>query len=236
MERHPGESRPYLDIFYDEPRLENLAALGPAPEITGDCWIDERIWRIAAEHGYKRQCLPLDVSRLVAVESEQEPYRLQPLAARAYELMRIVARLSGAEMSLSTAYRDHDGQRELFLEKIDEPYTSQDIIKLLKVISIPGYSKHHTGYTIDIREGAYDFESFAASASYNWLTENNYDNALQFGWMPSYPPGIAGQDPDPRAWEFTYIGEINVTMARLQWPNDRQHPGQTKDLTPALNY
>ena len=91
-----------------------------------------------------------------------------------------------------------------------ERYSDAAIDRRLRTAAAPGYSKHHTGYTIDVTQSGYAFTSFKKSPAYVWLTANNYANAKRFGWIPSYPPGAASQGPQPEAWEFTYVGLDNI--------------------------
>jgi len=79
--------------------------------------------------------------------------------------------------------------------------------------SIPGYSKHHTGYTVDLgcRENGIlkkysGPKGFATSKCFVWLKKNNYHNAKRFGFIPSYPKGPKKQGPNPESWEYVWMG------------------------------
>ena len=135
----------------------------------------------------------MDVSKLVTVESEQ--HRLQPAAGAAYLKLKEAAAKEGLSIWLASAYRDYDYQRLIFLGQISMPINDEDINEQLKIFSIPGYSKHHTGYTIDIAEGNFVWQEFSKSASYEWISTNNYENAKKHGWIPSYPLDGGNQGP-----------------------------------------
>jgi LAS superfamily LD-carboxypeptidase LdcB len=70
---------------------------------------------------------------------------------------------------------------------------------------VPGYSRHHTGYTIDLwcEDGS---STFLSSSCYKWISDNNYLKAKQSGWIPSYPAGTDDQGPEPEPWEYVWVG------------------------------
>ena len=192
--------------LFEEADLENLDSLSnQLPAITEDRQIDERMRQIAIERGYHRRPMPTDVSKLVLVEGDR--HRLQPKAAKAYLDLKDAAMAAGLRISLTSAYRDYDYQRPLFLRKLASNYADDHVFECLKAVAIPGYSKHHTGYTVDLAEGEYILEKFTESESYKWLTADNFKNAKRHGWIPSYPPDAEKQGPDPEPWEFVYVGQ-----------------------------
>ena len=190
--------------LFNQADLPNLAPLPEPPTITGEEEVDQRIRQIATDRGYRLRAMPADLDQLVVVEAER--HRLQPEAATAYEELKAAAQADGMTIWLVSAYRSYDYQRGLFLREVAAPYEDEAINERLKLVAIPGYSKHHTGYTIDLAEGQLIFGDFAESASYAWLSANNYENAKKYGWIPSYPPDATNQGPDPEPWEFTYVG------------------------------
>ncbi len=192
--------------LFEEADLENLDSLSnQLPAITEDRQIDERMRQIAIERGYHRRPMPTDVSKLVLVEGDR--HRLQPKAAKAYLDLKDAAMAAGLRISLTSAYRNYDYQRPLFLRKLASNYADDHVFECLKAVAIPGYSKHHTGYTVDLAEGQHTFVAFAGTVSYKWLSANNYENAKRYGWIPSYPPDAEKQGPDPEPWEFVYVGQ-----------------------------
>ena len=189
----------------EKSNLPNLKTIsGPPPSITGKSDVDERIREIATNRGYQRQPEPSNVDKLILAEGDR--HYLQPQAARAYKMLKYAAAADGCTISLVSAHRNHDQQRKIFLSGINAPYSNEDVFNRLKTISIPGFSKHHTGYAIDVCEGDFMFEKFVNTASYKWLANNDYANARKYGWIPSYPPGVSNQGPDPEPWEFIYVG------------------------------
>jgi LAS superfamily LD-carboxypeptidase LdcB len=86
---------------------------------------------------------------------------------------------------------------------------ADDVVDLvLQTSSIPGYSKHHTGYAMDWADltSGKGFTDFVETPAHRWLAKDNYHNAKRFGFIPSYPPGASQQGPDPETWEYVWVG------------------------------
>src|SRR5690606_37917633 len=97
--------------------------------------------------------------------------------------------------------------------RIGRPYTRREmasgaadaaIDSVLRLHSIPGYSRHHTGKTIDLSHAGGANGTFARSAAYRWINADNYAVAKRFGFIPNYPPGAGRQGPEPEPWEFSW--------------------------------
>ena len=99
---------------------------------------------------------------------------------------------------------------------MDKPLSEQVIDERLRWSAIPGYSWHHTGYAIDLREGIFELKQFIYSESYQWLIADNYRQARTHGWIPNYPPGIQNQGPDPEPWEFVWVGDVDLLWSQIQ--------------------
>ena len=188
--------------------------------ITGDVNADNRIRSIAEKRGYKKRPQALS-DGLVSVEG----YKLQSKAAEDWKLLKTAAAKDNVKIGLISGYRGYDDQRSIFTEglqeeaikKVGRSFTPAEITSgladsainnVLITSSIPGYSKHHTGYTIDaidISSGK-SFTRFSETTSYTWLSENNFYNAKRFGYIPSYPKGGTNFGPDPESWEYIWIG------------------------------
>lgn len=193
--------------LFNEADLKNLQSIEGVdpPAITGGLELDARIRMIAKERGYRHRPEVLDRGLLIPAEANTQ-HLLQPQAAQAYFKLKAAAAADGHSIHVVSAFRDYNLQRTIFLNQIASSYKDEDINEVLKLYSIPGYSKHHTGYTIDLGAGSLIFQDFAQSESYAWLSANNYLNAKKYGWIPSYPPDATNQGPDPESWEFTYVG------------------------------
>ena len=188
------------------------------PSITGVEAADARIRLIAERRGYRPR-VQADTSTLVLADG----WSMAPDAAEAWIAMRQSAARAGITMSVVSAYRSSATQRFLFMNKLNtqgqirigRPYTTGEIAggaadaaidAVLRLSSIPGYSRHHSGYTIDVGDGS-GFSAFANTPAYRWLSADNYANARRFGFIPSYPDGAGPQGPEPEPWEFVWVGE-----------------------------
>jgi D-alanyl-D-alanine carboxypeptidase len=139
---------------------------------------------------------------------------LQPLAAKSWQELKAAAKKDGLGMSLVSGYRSPKSQRDLFTERLystgvtDKQISAgtpdNSVNATLSMTAVPGYSRHHTGYTIDIH--CDDGLAFGVSTCNQWITKDNYANAKKYGWIPSYPPGAGEQGPEPEAWEYVWVG------------------------------
>ena len=223
-----GEELPELtgDEFNDlftTARLENLAPIGPAPSITGNSGIDQRIREIGEARGYLRR--PTPDGSLTSVDG----YAMQPSAVAAWNELRDAAKAAGHTLLLRSAYRSHATQTAILLRRLYS-YTDAAINDRLRSVAVPGYSKHHTGYAIDITQPGYAFTSFKYSPAYEWLSANNYANAKKHGWIPSYPPDASLQGPQPEAWEFTYVGLDNIRCYQFGATDDNSFCDDSKSV------
>ena len=210
--------------FYDSYRYPDVTAFPESPPITGDREADRRIVGIAESRGYRLRSEG-DSQALTIVEGKP----LHPDAAVAWQELKAEAEKDGIELGLISGYRSIERQREIFLNQLGQAsekamgrkYTVEEIAEgqadgivneILSSYSIPGYSKHHTGYTVDITDvtsGRY-FTDFGETPGFDWISRDNYRNAKRFGFLPSYPEGASGQGPVPEPWEYVWVGEASL--------------------------
>jgi len=207
-----GESfkRLYRSMAYP-----NVTFFLEPPEITGDTAADARIRKLAEERGYKLTGIPFQSLTKASDESYDEDYIMQPLAYESWLQLKAAAEAESIPLEIFSAYRSVEEQRELFLSRltanggvvrlIAEGKGDLAVQKTLAMTAIPGYSRHHTGYTIDFRCNDYS-GVFSASICFEWLKKNNYDVAKKYGWIPSYPEGASKQGPEPEEWEYIWVG------------------------------
>jgi hypothetical protein len=189
--------------------------------ILGDDAADKHIIQVAESRGYKKRPIALEAN-LVGSNG----FRLQTAAKNAFESMIAAAQGDGVSIGLVSGYRSINDQKSLFQTRFrneslninkGKVYSDAEVVsgkadeainKVLSASSIPGYSRHHLGYTVDITDlnAKNDFTLFAETQGYKWMSSNNYFNAKKFGFAPSYPPGASNQGPEPESWEYVYIG------------------------------
>ena len=206
--------------LYEQVDYARAEAIAEAPWITGDPAADRRIEELAMRRGYRLR-EQADENALVA----QGRHALQDPAMSAWREMQAAAQAEGVELELVSAYRSVERQRQIFLRELGlmsrqstgREYDTRDIAagqadpwieEVLRYSSIPGFSKHHSGYTIDIADPSqgHAFTDFRYTPGFEWISAHNYLNAKRFGFIPSYPDGADGQGPDPEPWEYVWVG------------------------------
>lgn len=197
-------------LFYDQLLLPNLIPVQNPPEISGNTIADARIRKIAESRGYKLRSSPS--SELSSVDG----YPVQQSVVQSWLNLKAAAAASGYQISIVSSYRSVEHQRSLFLSRLSATGATIDQVAqgladdkvdyVLVTSSIPGYSKHHTGYTLDILCAGWGFENFKNSPCNTWISADNFKVAKENGFIPSYPPDADAQGPDPEAWEYVWVG------------------------------
>lgn len=198
--------------LYNSLAYPNTEQISDKTPITGNSALDARIRFMAESKGYTLRSAPVaDTFREV-----QKGMRLQERAAEAWLNMQTAAKKDGIIMNLGDAYRSADEQKAIFLSRftarngdahqINSGLYDQQIANTLKMTAVPGYSRHHTGYTIDIECQNNPAAQFIKTNCFQWLSTNNYENAKKFGWIPSYPEATGLQGPEPESWEYVWVG------------------------------
>lgn len=193
-------------------QYEGTRPIVVAPDIVGDPHTDGLIRSLALKRGYKLTSLPTGPLTVVTRGTVElgPKISLQPDAARAWLELYDAAELESVPLRLISGFRSVDDQRGLFLDYLSQsgPFigTTRQIrpgieFSLLR-IAPPGFSRHHTGYTIDLActDGSDDFASSACS---QWIHRDQSRLAKGLGWTPSYA-GTIREGPEPEPWEFVW--------------------------------
>jgi hypothetical protein len=206
--------------LYDDLDFEHLDVITQLPSIMDDEVIDAHLRTLAEKRGYqvrkKTELEPLDTI---------DGIYLQPMAIKSFALLKSEALKNGIQLGILSGYRSIDAQKVFFnkvykewaLRRIGRTYTRDELINgtadsflnwILDTTSIPGYSKHHSGYAVDFVElgSKKQFVQFDETRAHRWLSANNFYNAKRFGFIPSYPEGAVAQGPVPEAWEYVWVG------------------------------
>lgn len=199
-----------LKIFMDNFAYPNVSEVTTKPVITGNSVADERIRQLAESRGYRQRAIPN--TSLIRVEGEL----LQQKAVDPWKELKRNAEAAGLKLDISSGFRPVDEQRQIFNERLAQAGATNSSIaagkadalvtSVLKTTAVPGYSKHHTGYTIDLTCDGVGLHAFIRTPCYAWLTAKNHENAKLSGWIPSYPSGASLQGPDPEPWEYVWVG------------------------------
>jgi zinc D-Ala-D-Ala carboxypeptidase len=174
--------------------------------ITGNPKIDNYIENLAIKRGYKLQ--KENTQDLVEIDGQ----KLSVKAKNVFEKLKIEAKKENLDMVLVSGFRSVKDQQKLFLrdynaKQFDEIQVlsgkaDKHIDNILSTRSIPNYSKHHTGNTIDLGCGDKNLLNFKNTKCFNWLSKNNYANAKSLNLEPSYPKNGTKMGPDPEEWEY----------------------------------
>jgi LAS superfamily LD-carboxypeptidase LdcB len=174
--------------------------------ITKNPKIDNYIEKLAIERGYKLQ--KENIQNLVEIDGQ----KLSPKAKSVFEKLKIEAKKENLDMILVSGFRSISDQQKLFLRDYNTKQFDENqviageadkyIDNILSTRSIPNYSKHHTGNTIDLGCGDKNLLNFKNTKCFEWLSKNNYANAKAVGLEPSYPKNGGKMGPDPEEWEY----------------------------------
>lgn len=206
----------YRDL-YRSVNYPNVASFDEPPHITGNKNVDEAIRKIAERRGFVLTGRPVAAishtdGQLVA---DTKDNLLQPLAKDAWLKLRKLAKESNMPLLLSSGYRSVERQRQLFLDRLYATGVTDNMIitglgdaaiqETLYMTAPPGYSRHHTGYTIDLfcDDGS---GPFVDSSCYQWIKSDDYRRIKELGWIPSYPEDAVVQGPEPEPWEYVWVG------------------------------
>lgn len=200
--------------LYNTFAYPNVAEFETAPPITGDLAADMHIRELAISRGYR--------GRAVAVPplTTASDGLLQERAATAWDELVVAARKDGHRLRLTAGFRTIEDQQKLFLTglratgasdaSIAAKASDAAVVSVLRTTAIPGYTRHHSGYTVDIGCDSDTGKPFGSTACYRWLSQSNYQQAKTYGWIPSYPDGAPNQGPDPEPWEYSWVGSAAV--------------------------
>lgn len=203
--------------LYNSFAYPNTQSINESTPITGNEVADARIRQIAINRGYLIRSAPVSN----AFQNVGEDYLLQQRAAQPWLDLVEAAKKDGISIGLSAAYRSAEDQKQIFLGRLAQQnvpiegiasgaYDGQ-VSEVLRTTAVPGYSRHHTGYTIDIACKDMPNTSFMYTNCFKWLSADNYKVAKEHGWIPSYPEGAGNQGPDPESWEYVWVGKDALT-------------------------
>ena len=201
---------------YNSRSYPNTEPIETPPEITGNEEADARIRRIAEKRGYKLSAVPVSSIIKTGEPALEGDDLIQPNALLAWQKLKTAADKDGIPLKMTSAYRSIDYQRALFVRRLTaagvnvarvlEGYADDEVETVLTRAALPGYSRHHTGYTIDLSCNGVGLESFKDTICFEWLSRKNYENTKRAGWVPSYPQGVNGTGPEAESWEYIWVG------------------------------
>ena len=206
---------------YEKAKVDytNIKNEGVSLDYFGNPKANEVAVKIAEKRGFIKRTMVNDENLLIPFEGQ----KLQKDMAEALGQMFNEMKAAGLKVKLLSGFRGVEEQTQIFNEEFrtssiaenSKEYSAQEIADhkadksiniALDSIALPGYSRHHFGYTVDLTEDGTDYKKFDTTKSFEWMSKDNFLNSKKYGIIPSYPKGVSEQGPEPESWEFVFVG------------------------------
>jgi zinc D-Ala-D-Ala carboxypeptidase len=132
--------------------------------------------------------------------------RMRKAAAQKFEEMVAAARSSGVILVPISGFRSVKDQEQLFFGVGAQ--RNQRPAERAALSAPPGHSEHHTGYAVDVGDGAVPATNlqtnFDNTKAYRWLQAN----AARFSFEMSFPKDNA-QGVSYEPWHWRFVGDRN---------------------------
>ena len=143
-------------------------------------------------------------SEIVAVNVSGKRIRLRKSAGKKFEQMVKDARKAGIRLVPISGFRSVKEQEKLFFKVGAQ--RNQTPAQRASVSAPPGHSEHHTGYAVDIGDGAVPATNlspkFEDTKAFKWLEAN----AARYGFELSFPKdNPQGVSYEP--WHWRFVGD-----------------------------
>jgi D-alanyl-D-alanine carboxypeptidase len=131
---------------------------------------------------------------------------MQRDAAESVLAMQRAAAADGVQLSLLSAFRPIDLQKQIFFDVKSE--RNQNALERAQVSAPPGFSEHSTGYAVDLGDASAPQTNLSAdfeqTRAFRWLQAN----AARYHFVLSFPPDNAqGVSYEPWHWRFEGTAE-----------------------------
>ncbi|BAM53675.1 hypothetical protein BEST7613_4744 [Synechocystis sp. PCC 6803] len=129
-------------------------------------------------------------------------------AATAFKKMQADAQVQGVRLTIISGFRSIASQDALFQNQIKRKGGKEAAARFS---APPGHSEHHTGYALDIGDGANPANdlkiNFENTSAYQWLARN----ANQYGFELSFPPNNS-QGVSYEPWHWRYVASPRASQ------------------------
>ncbi len=130
--------------------------------------------------------------------------KLRIAAAQKFQAMVIAARAKGVILVPISGFRSTATQQTLFFDV--KAQRGQVTTKRAEVSAPPGYSEHHTGYAVDIGDGAAPATNlspkFENTKAFKWLATNAARFSFEMSFPKKNPQGVTYEP-----WHWRYVGD-----------------------------
>jgi len=142
-------------------------------------------------------------SELVMVSADGRQ-RMRKAAAQKYRTMVQAARSQGVFLVPISAFRSIKDQQQLFFGVSAQ--RNQSPAERAAVSAPPKYSEHHTGYAVDIGDGAVPATNvnlnFEKTKAFHWLQANAARFSFEMSFPKDNPQGVSYEP-----WHWRYVGD-----------------------------
>ena len=147
---------------------------------------------------------PANKLRTIGRAGDGYEIRLHEAAAKSYLKMETDAKADGVDFVVISGFRTIAEQQELFFEISKQ--RNQTPAQRAKVSAPPGHSEHHTGYALDIGDGAVPSANlstnFEKTAAFQWLQSNAAKYGFEMSFPPNNPQGVMYEP-----WHWRFVGD-----------------------------
>ena len=130
--------------------------------------------------------------------------RMRSRAAQEFQAMVRAARASGVILVPISGFRSIQEQQHVYFDI--QAQRGQTVTKRAEVSAPPGYSEHHTGYAVDIGDGATPATNlnpnFDKTKTFEWLSANAARFHFEMSFPKDNPQGVSYEP-----WHWRFVGD-----------------------------
>lgn len=130
--------------------------------------------------------------------------KMRRAAARQFQEMVAAARAAGVVLVPISGFRSVTQQEHVFFDIKAE--RGEEATKRAAVSAPPGYSEHHTGYAVDIGDGAVPATNlnpnFDKTRAFQWLSANAARFSFEISFTKNNPQGVSYEP-----WHWRFVGD-----------------------------
>ncbi len=143
-------------------------------------------------------------SEIVAVNANGKRIRLRKSAGEKFKQMVRDARKAGIRLVPISGFRSVKEQEKLFFKVGAQ--RNQTPAERASVSAPPGHSEHHTGYAVDIGDGAVPATNlstkFENTKAFKWLETNAAKYGFELSFKKDNPQGVSYEP-----WHWRFVGD-----------------------------
>jgi zinc D-Ala-D-Ala carboxypeptidase len=128
-------------------------------------------------------------------------------ASHAWLHMQFAAREQGVWLIVISGFRTEARQRKVFQDQLKKKQTEASAARY---VAPPGFSEHHTGYTLDVGDGSAprtDLKTeFDQTKAFRWLSKHGQKYGFEMSFGPNQKATGVAYEP----WHWRYIGSSHA--------------------------